>query len=250
MNNPIANTQEEIKRLCKTLRLPGVAQEIDELLSNPENLNLSQLEWMGRALRREDSGRNTRSLDRRLKNAQLRHKDALVSKIEYKPTRGLDKKVLNSMATCDWIRASQNCLIVGKAGVGKTWIASALGNSACCAGMNVKMVRMPLLLDEIRATELTQTSIPEFINRYAKFNLLILDDWGLGKLDPRCKGHLVELIEARSGKASTLVTKVLPVNCWSDYIADATFADAFMDRFLQNVIRIEVKGPSMRTGVK
>ena len=201
MNNPIANTQEEIKRLCKTLRLPGVAQEIDELLSNPENLNLSQLEWTGRALRREDSGRNTRSLDRRLKNAQLRHKDALVSKIEYKPTRGLDKKVLNSMATCDWIRASQNCLIVGKAGVGKTWIASALGNSACCAGMNVKMVRMPLLLDEIRATELTQTSIPEFINRYAKFNLLILDDWGLGKLDPRCKGHLVELIEARSGKA-------------------------------------------------
>ena len=165
MNNPIANTQEEIKRLCKTLRLPGVAQEIDELLSNPENLNLSQLEWMGRALRREDSGRNTRSLDRRLKNAQLRHKDALVSKIEYKPTRGLDKKVLNSMATCDWIRASQNCLIVGKAGVGKTWIASALGNSACCAGMNVKMVRMPLLLDEIRATELTQTSIPEFIDR-------------------------------------------------------------------------------------
>ena len=176
MNNRLANTQEEIKQLCKTLRLPGVALEIDELLSNPENLNLSQLEWLGRALRREDNGRNTRNLDRRLKNAQLRHKDALVSKIEYKPTRGLDKKVLNSMATCDWIRASQNCLIVGKAGVGKTWIASALGNSACCVGMNARMVRMPLLLDEIRATELTQTYFPEFISRYAKFNLLILDD--------------------------------------------------------------------------
>lgn len=250
MNEIPAYNFEDLEKLCKKLKVPGISSGVKEFTKDPDNLDKAPQEWLMYALRYEEAQREERSLQRRLKASQLRHKDALISKIDFNPVRGLNRKTLTAMSTCDWIRATQNCLIVGKAGVGKTWIASALGHAACCSHMNVRMVRMPLLLDEIRATKLTGIGIGKFIGSFQKFHLLILDDWGLGKLDSYTREVLVELIEARNGVASTMVTTVLPIKSWSAYIADNTVSDALMDRFLEKVIKIEVKGPSMRTGVE
>lgn len=250
MNEISTYSFEELEKLCKKLKVPGISSGVKEFAQIPENLEKPPQEWLMYALRYEEAKREERALQRRLKASQLRHKDALISKIDFNPIRGLSRKTLSAMSTCDWIRANQNCLIVGKAGVGKTWIASALGHAACCSHMNVRMVRMPLLLDEIRATKITGTGIGKFIKCFQKFHLLILDDWGLGKLDSYSREVLVELIESRNGVSSTLVTTVLPIKSWSAYIADSTISDALMDRFLEKVIKIELRGPSMRTGVE
>lgn len=248
MNNNFTFDPEELSELCKKLRLRGFGEAVSELRSDPAACGLSQIEWVMTALRTEEALRSENALQRRLKNAQLKHKDATVANIDFAPGRGLKKSQLMNLVNGDWVEYGQNCLITGKTGVGKTWIASALGNACCGLGYKVKFIRFPYLIDDFRAAASTG-GIEKLVRSLDKFDLLILDDWGYGKMETSSRRGMMELVESREKRKSILITSIIPVKEWARYIDDPTFADAINDRFLSKVIRLDLTGPSMRTGV-
>lgn len=239
----------EMAQYCKDLRIPAFKKAIDELRKNPEASSLSPVEWIMKGLREENSSRKEKSLKRRIKDANLKYSNAVYTNIIYNPERKLNKGQIASLITCDWLRSSQNCLITGKSGAGKSWLASALGNAACCAGFKVKWVRFPFLLEQFKGDIRSGASYYATIRYYTKYDLLIIDDWGYGQIDAQMRTALMELFEKREGSKSTLMTTVLPIKDWAAYLNDPTFSNAITDRFLGKVIRIEISGRSLRTGV-
>ena len=212
MNDTLCFDLKEFESICKKLKIPGFCSAVTELRDDPASWELSQMQWI-------------------------------------MTTRGLKKSQIMAMMNGDWIRAKQNCVITGKAGVGKTWVASALGSAACRVGLKVKFIRMPFLLDNFKAAATIGCGLQKLVLDYEKFDLLILDDWGYGKMDATSRRSMMELVEARERTGSILITSILPIRDWAQYVDDPTFSDAINDRFLSNVIRIELCGPSRRTGV-
>lgn len=249
MNDTLCFDLKEFESICKNLKIPGFCSAVTELRDDPASWELSQMQWIMTALRHELTLRAEKALKRRLKEAQFKHQEAVVSNIDFSPTRGLKKSQIMAMMNGDWIRAKQNCVITGKAGVGKTWVASALGSAACRVGLKVKFIRMPFLLDNFKAAAAMGCGLQKLVLDYEKFDLLILDDWGYGKMDATSRRSMMELVEARERTGSILITSILPIKDWAQYVDDPTFSDAINDRFLSNVIRIELCGPSRRTGV-
>lgn len=249
MNNNMDFDLAELKTICKKIRAPGIVEAVEALMSDPAAFDLPPTAWVMSALRNEITQREERALTRRLKEAKLKHKDASPANIDYSPVRGLKKSAISNMMSGDWVRNHLNCVISGKSGVGKTYLACALGSSCCRVGLKVKFLRMPLLMDEFKAVAALTTGVNKIVRQYDKYDLLILDDWGYGKLDASSRKGLMELFEARELSKSVLITSILPIKEWAGYIDDPTFSDAIMDRFLGRVIRIEMLGPSIRTGV-
>lgn len=218
-------------------------------MSDPAAFDLPPTAWVMCALRNEITQREERALTRRLKEATLKHKDASPANSDYSPVRGLKKSAINNMMSGEWVRNHLDCVIIGKSGVEKTYLACALGASCCRVGLKAKFLRMPLLMDEFKAVATLATRFNKIVRQYDKYDLLILDDWGYGKLDASSRKGLMELFEAGELSKSVLITSILPIKEWARHIDDPTFSDAIMDRFLCRVIRIEMLGPSIRTGV-
>lgn len=237
--------QETLDKLA-TMRLHGLAGALREQIDDIDQYaELAFDERVGLMVDREWSERETRSLTRRLQLARLRDKAACIEDLDYHHPRGLDRSVLRGLAAGEWLDKHLNCLITGKTGCGKTFIACALGNKACRQGHSVIYRRLPRLLHEIEVARVDGT-YSRLLARFAKTDLLILDDWGLAPLGDQGCRDILEVIEDRHGSRSTLIASQLPIKTWHTYLAEPTIADAILDRIVHNAYKIELTGPSLR----
>lgn len=238
-------TEPTIERLT-LMRLAAMASAWLTQQKDPKIGALSFDERFGLIVDAEWAARDNRKLARLLKDATLRIPSACVEDVRVSAQRGLDKAMLRQLGTCGWIGEHLNVLITGPTGVGKSYLASALGQAACRKGKRVLYRRVPRLFDEL-ALARAEGSYARVLARLAKADLLILDDWGLGGAQRETQRHdLLEILEDRYGNASTIITSQLEVRMWHEWIGDPTIADAILDRVVHNAYKLPLVGPSGR----
>jgi len=228
----------------RALRLNGMLKALSEQQQMSDLGSLGFEERLGLLIDREMTDRDNRRLETRLKKAKLRH-CCCMEDLDFKAARGLDKALILSLAACTWIARGINVLICGPTGIGKSYLACALGHKACLEGYSTLYLRLPRLFEELRLAK-ADGRYGKLMLSYAKTDLLILDDWGLTPMTDPQRRDLLELLEDRYGKRSTIVTSQLPVNAWHEAIGDPTLADAILDRLVHNAYKLELKGDSMR----
>ena len=226
------------------LRLNGMKEALCEQQGMPDIEELDFEERLGLLVDREITAREDRQLKTRLRNARLREQAAFED-LDYRHPRGLDKSLMRDLGSCQWIRRHLNLLITGPTGVGKTWIACALAHKACRSGFTAQYRRLSRLLDELSYAH-ADGRYPLLMKKLARTDLLVLDDWGLAKLTAPQRRDLLEVLDDRHSRRSTLVTSQLPVDHWHKIIGDPTLADAILDRLVHNASRITLKGESLR----
>jgi DNA replication protein DnaC len=226
------------------LGLHGMAGAFTELDAASQADDLGHREWLGLLLDRETSWRQDKRLVARLRHAKLRQQ-ACVEDIDYRNPRGLDRALFQKLAEGEWINAHDNLALTGPTGVGKSWLASALGHKACRDNRSVLYQRVPRLFEDL-ALARGDGRYPRLLRSLGRADLLILDDWGLEPLDAAARHDLLEILEERYGRRSTMITSQLPVERWHEIIGDPTYADAILDRLVNNAHRIELAGESMR----
>ena len=228
----------------QTLRLPGMLKALNEQQQMTDIDSLGFEERFALLIDREMTERENRRLGSRLKKAKLRH-SCCVEDLDFKTSRGLDKALILSLAACAWIARGLNVLICGPTGVGKSYLACALAHKGCLEGYSALYLRLPRLFEELRLAK-ADGRYGKLMLGYAKTDLLVLDDWGLTPMTDPQRRDLLELLEDRYGRKSTIVTSQLPVTSWHEAIGDPTLADAILDRIVHNAHKIELKGESMR----
>lgn len=239
-------TNHETLDKLADMRLHGLACALREQIEqNDKYADLAFDERIGLMVDREWTEREARSLTRRLQLARLRDKAACIEDIDHKHPRGLDRSLVRQLATCQWLAKHLNCLVTGKTGCGKTYLACALGNKACRQGHSVIYRRLPRLLHELEVAR-ADGSYSRLLARLAKTELLILDDWGMAPLGEAGRRDILEVVEDRHDSGSTLIASQLPVATWHTYIAEPTMADAILDRLVHNAYKIELSGGSIR----
>jgi DNA replication protein DnaC len=236
-------THPTLDRL-NAMGLTGMARAFDELAANGEAEQLSHAEWLGLLIDREWSSRYDRKLAARLRFAKLRHQ-AAPEDVDYRSERGLDRALFLKLIAGDWIDAHDNLAICGPSGVGKSWLACALGHKACRDDRSVLYQRVPRLFANL-ALARGDGRYARFTRKLGSVQLLILDDWGLEPLDDQARHDLLEILEDRYGRRSTIVTSQLPVAAWHEVIGNPTYADAILDRLVHNAHRIDLTGESLR----
>jgi DNA replication protein DnaC len=222
-----------------------MATALREQRGQPDLARLSFEDRFTLLVEREVTAREDRRLTRLLQLAKLRLPAAAVEDLDFRPARGLDRALLLRLAVGEWIRHHQTVLIVGATGTGKTYVACALGQSACRHGLTVRYLRLPRLLHDLGLAR-ADGSYDKLLATLAKADLLLLDDWGLAPLADRERRDLLEVLEDRSGRRATLVTSQLPLEHGHNCVGDPTFADAILDRLVHQAHRITLKGTSMR----
>jgi DNA replication protein DnaC len=228
----------------RQMRLSGMARALEEQLGQPGIATLSFDERLALLVDREESERHNAALAKRLRVARLRQ-TACLEDIRYRPGRGLDRGLMRTLATGEWLRHHTNILVLGATGVGKSFIACAFGNQAARNGLSVRYQRLPRLLDEL-AMGRAEGKYARLLGQLSKVRLLILDDWLMVKLTTDQRRDLLEVIDDRHQRGSTILATQVPLERWHDQIADPTYADAILDRLVHNAHRIELRGPSMR----
>jgi len=226
------------------LKLTGMAAALEDQSATLDITDLSFEERLGLLVDREMTERDNRRMSSRLRRAKLRHA-AILEDIDYRNSRGLDKGLVQSLASCQWVKEHLNVLITGPTGVGKTWLACALAHKACREGYTAQYVRLTRLLRELTIAK-GDGQYSKLLTSLAKVDVLILDDWGLMKLSAENRRDLLEVLEDRHGRRSTIATSQLPIEEWHGVIGDATLADAILDRLVHNAYKINLRGESMR----
>jgi DNA replication protein DnaC len=226
------------------MKLTGMAEALKLQLEQSNCSDLSFEERFGLLVDHEWSWRENRRLGRYLKTARLKL-NACVEDIDYKAPRGIDKSVILRLSSCEWITKHHNVIITGPTGVGKTFIACALANRACREGFRSFYLRCPRFSYQM-ALARGDGSYGKTITKLAKAHVLIIDDLGLAPMADQERRDLLELVEERHERSSTIITSQLPSELWHDTIGDPTIADAILDRLIHNAHKIQLKGPSMR----
>jgi DNA replication protein DnaC len=201
-------------------------------------------EFVGHITEAEWDDRQNRKISRTVSNARFRYK-AAIEGITYDPSRNIDKNKIIRLAECDYINKAENILITGSTGVGKSYIASALGHQACIEGYRVMYFNMDKLVSRLKMAKADGSYLKE-IAKIERQHLVILDDFGLQQMDNQSRLMLLEIIEDRNNQKSMIITSQLPVERWYDIIGEKTVADAIMDRLVYQSHRVELKGESMR----
>lgn len=230
------------------MKLFGMAKGFAERLTSARNSELSHEEFFGLLVDDEKNFRDNGKLQRLLTNARLRQQGVLED-VDFRHPRGLDKQIILEIARGNWLSNHQNVLITGPTGVGKSFLACAMGNQACRAGYTTVYYRFPRLIEGLLASRGDGTHL-KFLTRLARTALLIMDDFALTPLSSTEARDLLEILEDRYGSASTLITTQLPTKQWHQVLGEPTIADAICDRLLHNAFKIELKGDSMRKKTK
>lgn len=229
----------------QALRLHGLVAAWEEQARQTAYAELPFEERLGLLVDAEWTSRENRRQGQRLKAARLKLPQACVEDIDYRHPRGLDKAVLRSLATGQWLAAHQNVICTGPTGTGKTFLACALATQACRQGYTVRYYRAPRLFQEL-ALARGDGSYPRLLAQLARTALLVVDDWGLAPLTAPERQDFLELLDDRHGSRSTLLTSQLPIAHWHECIGDPTLADAICDRLVHNAHQLILKGGSMR----
>lgn len=229
----------------QALGLTGMAAAWHDIAAQDKSGDLAREEWLGLMLDREIAVRADKRLANRMKAARLRFADACIENIDFVAQRGLDRRAILSLAQGAWLKAHENLIITGQTGTGKTWLGCAFGQQAARLDHSVLYLRMPRLFEDLALARL-DGRFPRLVDRLARVNLLILDDWGTHGLNDQQRLDLLEIFEERYRRKSTLVTAQLPVSAWHDMIGEPTIADAILDRIIHNAHRITLEGDSMR----
>jgi DNA replication protein DnaC len=233
----------------RALKLDGMADAFLELEQQDAARDLTHAEWLALLLDREIANRTTKRTQIRLRAARLRYSQAAVEDVNYRAQRQLDKALFQQLATCRWIAEKRNLLVGGKCGLGKTWLACALAQRACREGYRAYYARMPSLFPQLELAH-GDGSFARLFRMLTRVDLLILDDLGPDRLNAGQRRDLMEIVEERHGRSSTLIASQLPVKAWHDLIGEPTYADAILDRLVHNAYRLELDGPrSMREPV-
>jgi DNA replication protein DnaC len=238
-------TDEETIDKMIHMRLNTMAQSFRALLSQAPGDQLSFSERVAMMVDREWTDKENKRLSRLTRSARLYVSEASLENTWCDPGRGIDKPTIRELATGNWIRNKQNVIVVGKTGVGKTFMGAALAESACRLGMRALCTRVPRLLHELSVAH-ADGSYHDVLARLARIEVLVLDDFLIGPLKDQERRDLVEILEDRYGKSSTVITTQIPTKMWHEKLADPTMADAICDRLIHNAHILAIRGPSIR----
>lgn len=229
----------------RQLKLSGMAQALQTQSEQPGTYEgLAFSERLHLLVESEKLERDNRKQQRLLRTAKLKL-TANIRDIDYQHPRGIQQSQLAALAQCDWLRKAQNLLLTGPCGSGKTYIACALGHSACMSGFSARYYRISRLMLELMQSKADGT-YSKVLKNLAKTDLLILDDWGLEPLKTAQRNDLMEIMDDRHGTSSTVIISQLPTEQWYEMIGDNTLADAILDRVMHNSHRLKLRGESMR----
>lgn len=235
---------ENIQEQLSKLRLNGMSRTWKSLMETRKHHELSFTDGVQLLLHAEEEERDNNRFTRLRKTANFRYQASL-EEIKYDAKRGLDKSLIANLATAEYIKKGESVLITGATGSGKSFLASALGHHACQQSLKVLYFNMQKLLLRTKMARVEGTILKLF-EYLAKTDLLILDDFGLTHFDRQQQLDLLDIIEDRHGKKSTMIASQLPVASWFDIIGEETIADAILDRLINTSYRIELKGDSLR----
>ena len=227
------------------LKLTGMQAALAEQAGRDDLEQMPFMDRLALLLDRESLTRENRQLTARLRRAKLRYPQACLEDLDRRPDRALPRALLEQLASSQWVREQLNVLITGATGVGKSYLACALAQKACRDGFSARYARLPVLLGELALARADGTYAKRF-NELSRIRVLVLDDYGLRVLGDEQRRELLEILEDRYQRRSTLLTSQLPIRDWHQAIGDPTLADAILDRLVHNAYRIELKGESMR----
>lgn len=234
----------KIEQEMNHLRLRGMSSTWQAMQETRRHHELTLSEGLEVLLQAESQDRENRRFERLKKSAKFRY-SASVEELRFDAARGLNKELITTLATGEYISKGESVIITGATGCGKSFIASALGHQACSQGYKVMYFNLQKLLIKTKMSRVEGT-IYKLMQNIAKANLLILDDFGLMHLEGQQQLDLMEIIEDRHSKTSTIIASQLPVAGWFDVISEATIADAILDRLVHSSYRIELEGDSLR----
>jgi DNA replication protein DnaC len=231
----------------RQMRLSAMAELHLQHIKNNKSNDATPDEYLALLTEHEWDSRQNQKVNRLIKQAGFKQK-ADIAGVDYTAPRNLDKNMFNRLATLDFIKRKENIIITGASGVGKSYLAQAIGHHACVTGDRVIYTNTARLFTRLKLSKTDGTYIKELI-KLQKVNLLILDDFGLQAFDNMSREMLMDIIDDRYNKMSTIISSQIPVSVWYDIIGEGTIADAILDRIVNSSHRINLKGESMRKGI-
>ncbi len=237
------NTQATLEQL-RQLKLDGMARSYQAILALPIDQHPSAHELLGQLTQHEYEYKQQKRTETYLRLSKLRYAASL-EEVSCSKERNLTREQLSLIAPCTWIDKAENILISGATGVGKSYLACAIGHQACLMGYKTLYLNMNRFIEQITLVKLEGTYI-KLLNRIEKIPVLILDDFGLQPLKNDLRLALLQILEDRYGRKSTVIASQLPVSQWYEYLKDATLADAILDRLTARAHRLELEGKSLR----
>jgi DNA replication protein DnaC len=226
------------------MRLLGMHRAFKTSIENGKTEKFTADEMTSFLIDSEWDDRHNRSIERGMRNARFRYKST-IEQIDYTGDRGIDKNQIHRFADGSFITKKENILITGSTGTGKSFLASAIGHQCCLLGYKILYTNATRLFAQLKMAKADGSAIKEMA-RIEKQDLLIIDDFGIQPFDHQSRLSLLEVIEDRHGKRSTIFTSQVPIKQWHDVIGEQTVADAILDRIVHNAHRIELKGESLR----
>jgi DNA replication protein DnaC len=237
-------TREQTFEKLYRMKLHGMAQALEENLKQPDMASLSFEERLAMLVDAQWLWRENRSLASRLSRAKLKQQ-ASIEDLNFRHPRQLDRGVIRSLSTCDWVREHHNIAITGPSGIGKTFLCCALLEKACREGFTTLYFGAEKFFRTL-SIAFADGSLDKLLSQMARIDILAIDDWGVAPMGDRERRHLLEVLEDRNQMRSTVITSQFPISTWHEVVASPTLADAVVERILTRAHRIELQGDSIR----